>query len=58
VVQTAIVDEGSELRRTARVGAVPAARLARDEDLVLIGRGSVVDAPVGAGARLEPGTTV
>jgi glucose-1-phosphate adenylyltransferase len=58
VVQTAIVDEGSELRRTARVGAVPAARLARDEDLVLIGRGSVVDAPVCAGARLEPGTTV
>jgi glucose-1-phosphate adenylyltransferase len=58
VVQTAIVDEGSEIRRTARVGAVPAARLARDEDLVLVGRGSVVDAPVGAGARLEPGTTV
>jgi glucose-1-phosphate adenylyltransferase len=58
VVQTAIVDEGSEIRRTARVGAVPAARVARDEDLVLVGRGSVVDAPVGAGARLEPGTTV
>jgi glucose-1-phosphate adenylyltransferase len=58
VVQTAIVDERSELRRTARVGAVPAARLARDEDLVLVGRDSVVDGPVGAGARLEPGTTV
>ena len=40
VVQTAIVDEGCEVRRTARVGAVPAARLARDEDLVLVGRDS------------------
>jgi glucose-1-phosphate adenylyltransferase len=58
VVQTAVVDEGSELRRTARVGAVPAARLARDEDVVLVGRGSVVESPVPAGARLEPGTTV
>jgi glucose-1-phosphate adenylyltransferase len=56
-VQTAVVDEHSEIRRTARVGAVPAARLARDEDLVLVGRGSVVESPVGAGARLEPGTT-
>ena len=58
VVQTAIVDERSELRRTARVGAVPAARLARDEDIVLVGRDSVVDGPVEPGARLEPGTTV
>jgi glucose-1-phosphate adenylyltransferase len=58
VVQTAIVDEGCQVRRTARVGAVPAARLARDEDLVIVGRDSVVESPVGAGARLEPGTTV
>jgi glucose-1-phosphate adenylyltransferase len=58
VVQTAIVDEGSEVRRTARIGAVPTARLARNEDLVLVGRGSVVESPVQAGARLEPGTTV
>jgi glucose-1-phosphate adenylyltransferase len=58
VVQTAIVDEHTEVRRTARVGAVPAARLARDEDIVLVGRGSVVESPVDAGARLEPGTTV
>ncbi len=58
VVQTAIVDEDTELRRTARVGAVPAARLARDEDIVLVGRGSLVESVVGAGARLEPGTTV
>lgn len=57
VVQTAIVDEQSEIRRTARIGAVPSARLARDEDLVLVARGSTVDGPVAAGARLEPGTT-
>ena len=57
-VQTAVVDEHCEIRRTARVGAVPAAQLARDEDLVLVGRGSVVESPVEAGARLEPGTTV
>ena len=57
VVQTAVVDEACELRRTARVGAVPAARLARDQDLVLVGRGSVVESPVAAGARLEPGTS-
>jgi glucose-1-phosphate adenylyltransferase len=58
VVQTAIVDEGCELRRTARVGNVPAARLARDEDIVLIGKGSRVESVIDAGARLEPGTTV
>ncbi len=58
VVQTAIVDEGCEVRRTARIGAVPAARLARDDDLVLVGQGSVVESPVDPGARLEPGTTV
>jgi glucose-1-phosphate adenylyltransferase len=58
VVHTAIVDEHTQVRRTARVGAVPAARLARDEDIVLVGRGSVVESPVDAGARLEPGTTV
>ncbi len=58
VVQTSIVDEGCQIRGTARVGAVPAARLARDEDLVIVGRDSVVESPVRAGARLEPGTTV
>ncbi len=58
VVQTAIVDEHTELRGTARVGAVPSARVARDEDIVLVGRGSLVESVVAAGARLEPGTTV
>jgi glucose-1-phosphate adenylyltransferase len=58
VVQTAIVDERTEIRRTAVVGSVPAARIARDDDLVLVGRDCVVDGPVPAGARLEPGTTL
>jgi glucose-1-phosphate adenylyltransferase len=58
VVQMAVVDEGSELRRTARVGDVSAARTARDEDIVLVGRGSVIESVVRPGARLEPGTTV
>ena len=58
VVQTAVVDESSQLRRTARVGAVPPALLARDGDIVLVGRESVVESLVEAGARLEPGTTV
>jgi glucose-1-phosphate adenylyltransferase len=56
-VQTAIVDERSEVRRTAVVGEVPTSRLARDDDIVLVGRDSVVESPVAAGARLEPGTT-
>jgi glucose-1-phosphate adenylyltransferase len=58
VVQTAIVDERTDVRRSAVVGSVPTARLARDDDLVLVGRDCVVDGPVPAGARLEPGTTV
>jgi glucose-1-phosphate adenylyltransferase len=57
VVQTTVLDERSELRRTARVGAAPSARLARDEDIVLVGRGSVVESVIEPGARLEPGTT-
>jgi glucose-1-phosphate adenylyltransferase len=57
VVQTSVVDERTAVRRTARVGAVPSARLARDEEIVLVGRDCVVDGPVPPGARLEPGTT-
>jgi glucose-1-phosphate adenylyltransferase len=57
VVQTAILDDQTELRRSARVGSVPSARLAREEDVVLVGRDCIVDGPVAAGARLEPGTT-
>jgi glucose-1-phosphate adenylyltransferase len=57
VVRTSVVDEGCRIGRAARIGAVPSARVARDDDLVLVGSGSTVDSPVGAGARLEPGTT-
>ena len=40
-------------------GELPASRVARDEEVTLVGRDSVVgrDAHVAAGARLEPGTT-
>lgn len=56
-VRTSILDERCELRAGARVGATPTARLARDEDIVLLGQDCVVDAEVPAGARLEPGST-
>jgi glucose-1-phosphate adenylyltransferase len=57
VVHTTVVDEHSEVRRGAAVGEVPTSRIARDEEIVLVGRACVVEAPVPAGARLEPGTT-
>jgi glucose-1-phosphate adenylyltransferase len=56
VVHTAVVDERCEVLAGARVGARPTARLARDEDIVLVGRDSRVGGEVVAGARLEPGT--
>jgi hypothetical protein len=56
-VQTAIVDERSELRRTAAVGGVSTSRRVRNDDIVLVGRDCVVDAPLTPGARLEPGAT-
>ena len=56
VVHTAVVDEGCEVLAGARLGARPTARLARDEDIVLVGRDSRVGGEVVAGARLEPGT--
>ena len=56
VVRTAVLDERCEVAARARVGAEPSARLARDEDVVLVGRDSMVAGQVGAGARLEPGS--
>jgi glucose-1-phosphate adenylyltransferase len=55
-VCTAVLDERCEVLGGARVGALPSARLARDEDVVLAGRDSRVGGEVPAGARLEPGT--
>jgi len=56
VVRTSVLDERCEVAARARVGAEPSARLARDEDVVLVGRDSRVAGEVGAGARLEPGS--
>ena len=56
-VRTAVVDERCEVRRGARVGSEPTGRVARDEELVLVGRDSRVDGEVPAGGRVEPGST-
>lgn len=58
-VRTAVLDDKAVVRRGARVGAEPAHRVARDDDVVLVGSESVIGARevIVAGARLEPGTT-
>jgi glucose-1-phosphate adenylyltransferase len=56
VVRTSVLDERCEVAARARVGAESSARLARDEDVVLVGRDSRVAGEVAAGARLEPGS--
>ncbi len=56
VVRTTVLDERCEVGERARLGGEPSGRLARDEDLVLVGRDSRVSADVDAGARLEPGS--
>lgn len=58
-VNTSIIDERCSIGRDAVVGAMSSNRVARDEEIVLMGRDSEVGADVGvaAGARLEPGTT-
>ena len=54
-----IVDSRTRVAGGARVGGRPGGDTATDEDLVLIGKDSVVGerVVVGRGARLEPGTT-
>jgi glucose-1-phosphate adenylyltransferase len=56
VVRTTVLDQRCEVAATARIGAEPSARLAKDDDLVLVGRESRVTGEVAAGARLEPGS--
>ena len=56
VVRTSVLDERCEVAARARVGAEASARLARDEDVVLVGRDSRLAGEVPAGARLEPGS--
>lgn len=58
VVRTTVLDERSEVVARSRVGSAPTTRLARDEDLVLVGRDSRVSGQVAAGARLEPGSSL
>jgi glucose-1-phosphate adenylyltransferase len=58
-VCTTIVDDRSEVERNAEVGGRSGRRRVRDEEIVMVGRDSVVErgSVVPAGARLEPGTT-
>jgi glucose-1-phosphate adenylyltransferase len=58
-VSTCVVDEACTIGRDAVVGALPSSRIARDDDVVLIGRDTTIgrDAAIAAGGRLEPGTT-
>ena len=55
-VRTAVLDERCEVRRGAVVGADPRGRVAREEDLVVVGRDTVCGGELEPGARLEPGT--
>ena len=58
-VNTSIVDVRCAIGRDAVVGAMSSNRVARNEDIVLMGRDSTVGNDVGvpAGSRLEPGTS-
>lgn len=58
-VCTAVVDEGVVIGRGARVGSTPSGTRLSDEAVTLVGRDSRIGRgrELGAGARLEPGTT-
>ena len=58
-VNTSIIDTDCTIGRDAVVGAMSNNRIARSEEIVLMGRDSTVGADVGvpAGSRMEPGTT-
>ncbi len=58
VVRTTVLDERCEVTVRSRVGAEPSRRLAHDDDVVLVGRESLVAGQVPAGARLEPGSSL
>lgn len=57
-VSSAVVDEGSVLAQGSSVGEVAGGRVASNDQITLVGKGSRVSrrAEVPAGARLEPGT--
>ena len=58
-VNTSIVDVRCAIGRDAVVGAMSSNRMARNEEIVLMGRDSTVGNDVGvpAGSRMEPGTS-
>ncbi len=58
-VTTTIADDRTVFSRDSVVGELPSSRVARDEEVTLVGSDSVVrrGQHVEAGARLEPGTT-
>ncbi len=58
-VTTTISDDRAVFARESVVGELPTGRIARDDDVTLVGRDSVVrrGRHVAAGARLEPGST-
>lgn len=58
-VHTSVLDQECEIGERAAVGEVPRGRVARDDDVTLVGRSSSIDAGVvvPAGARLEAGST-
>lgn len=56
-VHTSIIDERCEIAGSARIGATPTARVAKDEDLVLVGVDCTVSGTLEPGARLEPGSS-
>ncbi|GAA1920820.1 glucose-1-phosphate adenylyltransferase family protein [Nocardioides hwasunensis] len=57
VVRTTVLDERCEVLPRAVVGAEPSRRVAHDDDVTLVGRGSSVGDRVPAGGRLEPGSS-
>lgn len=56
-VHTSVLDERVRVRGGVSVGERSTSRRARDEEIVLAGRGSTIGTDVPAGSRLEPGTT-
>ena len=59
-VFTSVLDDRVRVEPGAVVGSLPATRVARDEEVVLVGVDGVVGSGqvIAPGARLEPGTTV
>ena len=59
-VTTTVADERTTFARDSVVGELPTSRVARDDEVTLVGRDTIVGRGqhVAPGARLEPGTTM